>query len=493
MFDATYFDNMIRSVGEIGYVTETKFPIAVTNGLPGARLNEMVLFESGDLGYVFSLEPDSVQVAILNKHKIPVGTRVTRTNKKMSYSFNESNAGKVTNPLGEILVGDQSYDGEMIDLSMFVDIPPLISRRNVKDQLVTGITTIDLLIPIGQGQRELLIGDRRTGKRPVVLQICNNAAKAGIKVVFAAVGQNNADIHIVRKFFEDNGVFEHIHLVATSPLDSPCMIYCTPFSAMAIAEHYCRQGFNSLVIVEDLTTHAQFYREFSLVSGRLPGRESYPGDIFYTHAHLLERAGTFDFGDGKEVSLTCLPLLHSPEGDISTYIATNSIGITDGHLFFDKERYLRGVIPPIHIALSVTRAGKQTQPQILRDINRTVTTFLSEYEATKSFSSFGSEMSDSVKETMDKGDLITTFLRQNEPGGHSIIGDVILLSLIWNKLFVDNTLDAMKVVRISIDKNLQQLAPEMQVKILSIKNFNDLNKYITDNLDLVLQICELKK
>lgn len=489
--NTTRFTDTIRDVGEIGYVIETKYPIAVTNGLPGAKLNELVLFESGDTGYVFSLDMDSIQVAILGRHKIPVGTRVTRTDKKLSYMF-QPKGGTITDPLGNIILGEGDAS-ESVELPLFVDIPPLINRRNITNQLLTGISVVDLLLPIGQGQRELLVGDRKTGKRPAAMQASKNSLEKGLKVIYAMVGQNNSDIHIVHKFFMDNNVANDVHMVATSPLDSPCMIYVTPFAAMAVAEYYARQGLHSLVILEDLTTHAQFYREFSLVSGRLPGRESYPGDIFFTHAHLLERAGNFEFTKGTEVSITCLPMIHTPEGDISTYIATNSIGITDGHLFFDKERYLKGVIPPIHVGLSVTRAGKQTQTQIMRDINRKISTFLSEFENTKSFSSFGSELSDTVKEVLDRGELVTTFLRQPDPVTHESYTDIILLGLIWQKVVTENSIDVFIDIRAKLTKNIDEKKPEFKKAIDAMKNFDELLKFVDTNKDILIELCEIKK
>jgi F-type H+-transporting ATPase subunit alpha len=460
--------------------------------LPGAKLNELILFETGDVGYVFSLNTDSVQVAILGRHKIPVSTRVTRTNKKLSFQFQQQ-GGMIVNPLGEVILGDLESATESIELPLFVDIPPLVERRNVKKQLITGISVIDVLLPIGQGQRELLVGDRQTGKRPVAMQACRSALENGLKVVYAMVAQNNSDIHLVYKYFQDHGISKDVHIIATSPLDSPCMIYVTPFSGMSVAEYYAQNGCDVLYIIEDLTTHAQFYREFALVSGRLPGRESYPGDIFYTHAHLLERAGTFSLKGKPETSITCLPMIHTAEGDLSTYISTNSIGITDGHLFFDKERYLKGVIPPIHVGLSVTRAGKQTQTQLLRDINRKLTTFLSEYENTASFSSFGSELSDAVKDVLAKGELFTVFLRQPDANPRHMYIDLVLLGLIWKKIYSDSSIDSFVTVRAQIGEFLKGDGASFKASIDAMKNMDELLNFIETNKETLIPICEIKK
>lgn len=493
MRDDTLFTDTLKQIGETGYILETKYPIAISNGLPGARLNELILFETGDLGYVFSLESDAVQIGNLGKRKVPVGTRVTRTGKRVMFNFHSENAGKIVDPLGNVISGEATSIEPEEELDMFIDIPPLVTRRNVVDQLITGVTVVDMLLPIGKGQRELLVGDRKTGKRQVALQACKSAIEHGMKVVYVAAGQNNSDIHVAWDYFKRNNVADQVHIIATSPLDSPCMIYMSPFAGMAIAEFFAKQKFHTLLIIEDLTTHAQFYREFSLVSGRFPGRESYPGDIFYTHAHLLERAGNFEFEKGTQVSITCLPMIHTPEGEISSYIATNSIGITDGHLFFDKERYLKGILPPIHIGLSVTRAGKQTQTSLLRDINRKVTTFLSEFETTKSFSSFGSEATDEVRTLLNKGESITTFFRQAGSESHSMVADLIILSLIWNDIYLENKLDDVKSMRQSIDDNLKSQPADFENHIQTMKSFEDLNKFITENKDLILQLCGKNK
>lgn len=493
MREDNLFNDTIKKVGETGYVLETKYPIAVCNGLPGARLNELILFETGDLGNAFSLEADAVQIGNLGKRKIPVGTRVTRVGKRVMFNFHSANAGKIVDPLGNIISGESTNNDPEAELDMFIDIPPLVARRNVVDQLITGVSVVDMLLPIGQGQRELLVGDRKTGKRQVALQACKSAIEHGMKVVYVAAGQNNSDIHVAWDFFKKNKVDTQVHIVATSPLDSPCMIYMAPFAGMAIAEYFAQQKAHTLLIIEDLTTHAQFYREFSLVAGRFPGRESYPGDIFYTHAHLLERAGNFEFEKGTQVSITCLPMIHTPEGEISSYIATNSIGITDGHLFFDKERYLKGILPPIHIGLSVTRAGKQTQTSLLRDINRKVTTFISEFESTKSFSSFGSDMTEEVQNLLNKGECITTFFRQSGSETHSLVSDLIILGLIWNDLFSENKSDTFKAMRDSIDQNIASQGGDFQKNIVSMKSFDELSKFITENKDMILQLCGKNK
>lgn len=494
MFDYNDFAATLSLTGETGYVTETKYPLAITNGLPGAQLNELIMFETGDVGYVFSLEVDTVQVGVLGRAKVPVGTRATRTGQKIGMRYSATAKGKVVDPIGNVILGEDLSDSESERLPIFVDIPPLVSRRNIQEQLITGISVVDILLPIGKGQRELLIGDRKTGKRQVVLQACYNALKSGIKVIYVAAGQNNSDIQIVWKFFHDHGVAEEVHIIGTSPLDSPCLIYLSPFSGMAIAEYYARQGYDALVVIEDLTTHAQFYREFSLLSGRFPGRESYPGDIFFTHAHLLERAGNFKFeGVERDVSITCLPLLHAAEGDISSYIATNSIGITDGHLFFDKEKYLKGLLPPVHVGLSVTRAGKQTQTSILRDVNRFVSTFLNEYENTKSFAAFGSETNQKVKDILAKGDALEAFFRQIGAVNHTTISDLFLIGMIWAGVLTETSSDKYTAYRKNIDENFAQYQTEMFEEFKKLKNLKELQEYTNKYKEKMLSICGIGK
>lgn len=489
--DFTFYAN---EQGETGYVTEIMYPIVSVIGLPSVRLNELVIFENGSLGQVFALREDAAQVGLLSRHSLSPSTRAARTGRMVSFTAYEGMEGKIFDPIGNIVLGSVTSHQNAEELPVFNLGPVLSERRRVKNQFISGIRLVDFLLPIGQGQKQLLIGDRKTGKRQFALQSALSAARNGMKVIYAAIGQNNNDIRLIHDFFESESILDKVVIIATSSVDSPALIYLTPYVAMTAGEYYKNKGTNTLVILEDLSTHAQVYREFSLLAGRFPGRESYPGDIFYSHSQLLERAGNFALTSETDVSITCLPLVHSIEGDFTSYISTNSIGMTDGHLYFDRETFLSGIRPPINIALSVTRAGKQTQPPLLRDVNHMVTTFFADFTRVQTYSRFGAEVSSNIRTTLTRGQRLYDFFYQNNYYLSSSLGDLLLFALVWLDEFNNRQSADIEKARMELLSALKE--PEVVAefeKIFLLSSAKELVNYVTERKERLISLCGLKK
>ena len=268
-----------------------------------------------------------------------------------------------------------------------------------------------MAVPLGLGQRELVIGDRKTGKTSFLLQTVLSQARKERVCVYALVGKRKSEVIEVRNFLKKNKVMDYSIIVAAFADDSPGEIYMAPFTAMTIAEYFRDAGVDSLVVIDDLTTHAKYWREISLVGGRFPGRESYPGDIFYLHSKLLERAGNFKV-DGKDASISCLPVAEAPAGDITGYIQTNLMSMTDGHIFFDSELFFKGYRPAVNIFLSVTRVGKQTQPPLFRDMGKEILTLLKRNEEMERFLRFGPEVTPMAAKILRQGQRLYSFFNQ---------------------------------------------------------------------------------
>lgn len=407
------FEKYLKQVGEYGIVSESHYPLALVNGLPGAKSNEVVIFETGERGQVFLLEKEIAYVLLFSQDPPKTGTRVTRTDSFLSIPVGHELLGTTIDPLGSPLSFQKAH--KRPEEESGVDKPPsgIGARARIKTPLETGVAVIDMMIPLGRGQKELIMGDRKTGKTSFVLSVLKNQAEKGTIAIYAAIGKKKGDIKRVQEFVKRNNIESKTIIVATSSYDSPSLIYITPYAAMTIAEYFRDRGENVLVVLDDLTSHGFFYREMSLLAKRFPGRDSYPGDIFYTHARLLERAGNFKHPKKGEVSITCLPIVEIVEGDLTGYISTNIMGITDGHIFFDSNVFNQGRRPAINIPLSVTRVGRQTQTPLVRDINRELFTFLGSLEKMQNLSHFGAELPQSGKDILEKGEMVYNFLNQS--------------------------------------------------------------------------------
>jgi F-type H+-transporting ATPase subunit alpha len=406
------FEELLKKTGTYGEVIQVNHPIVIIEGLPKATTRELILFESGQKGEVFTVNRGRIEARVFSHEPVRVGMKVTRTMKLISVPVGKELLGHTINPLGDLLDPSEAYvmPKEFRDL----DAKPagISAREKISKQLQTGMTLIDVMLPLGLGQRELIIGDRKTGKTALLMTTIKRQVMDGMVCIYAAIAKKKSDIKKLQEFFIGEKIMEKVIIVATTSYDSPTLIFQTPYAAMSIAEYFRDLGQNTLVVFDDLSSHAKFYRELSLLARRFPGRESYPGDIFYIHSKLLERGGNFKNPKSGEAAITCLPVMEIIEGDLAGYVSTNVMGITDGHIYLDSNIYYQGMRPAVNIPLSVTRVGRQTLGKLPREINKTLTTFLTSYNRLLNLSHFGQELTADVKKDLQIGDLIMRFFKQ---------------------------------------------------------------------------------
>ncbi|HSW47658.1 MAG TPA: hypothetical protein VLG67_01115 [Candidatus Saccharimonadales bacterium] len=408
----TQFNHYLKQTGEYGIVYQVNHPIVFIDGLPSVKVQEVILFESGQRAEVFGINRGKIEARIFSHEPVKVGTKVTRTDQLLSIPVGRELLGHTINPIGEPL--DPSVEFTRPKETRPLDAKPIgiAGRQKITTHMATGISLVDLMVPLGKGQRELIIGDRKTGKTAILMTTIKTQVYEGVIAIYAAIAKRKSDIKMLQEFFVKEKISENVIIVATSSYDSPSLIYQTPYAAMAIAEHFRDLGVSTLLILDDLSTHAKFYRELSLLARRFPGRDSYPGDIFYIHSKLLERAGNFKHKEKGEVAISCLPVIEIVEGDFTGYVSTNVMGITDGHIFLDSNIYYQGMRPAVNIPLSVTRVGRQTLTKLAREVNKNLTAFLAQYEKLQNLSHFGQELTDDVKKNLRLGELIIKFFNQ---------------------------------------------------------------------------------
>lgn len=516
------FEKLLEKIGEVGVITEINHTVVTLVGLPGASLHELVYFEGGAWGEVFVLEADSVLVLLFENAELRVGTRATRSNSFVSVPVGTSLLGNIINPLGYSIEHAPNYKRPTEAHELDVPPPTMSDRVRITQPFLTGTAVVDMMVPLGKGQRELVIGDRKTGKSAFVLSTVKNQVAAGALAVYAAVGKRRADIKEIEAFFKRENILDRVVIVATSSMDAPGFIYLTPYSAMTIAEYFKNQGQNVVVVFDDLSTHARFYREASLLAKRFPGRESYPGDIFAVHARLLERAGNFkrtgnsftvqssqftDHSSDKEVtvnrepktanqtesvSITALPLVELVQGDLAGYIPTNLMSITDGHIYFDSNVYYQGRRPAVNISLSVTRVGRQAQTDLLRRINRELTAFLALYEKMQNLSHFGAELTDTVQHIIKTGEQVYAFFKQPVGLVIPINVQIVFFGMLWLKFFDGLSADQITKSRDSLTA-LYQHDPKVAQFIdsfVGVKTFNDLLGQISKRREELMKVVQ---
>jgi len=484
----TQFNRLLKKTGVYGIVNRVSHPIVFIEGLPKAVTHEIILFESGLKGEVFSINQGIIEARLFSHDPVKVGEKVTKTEEILSIPVGKSLFGQSINPLGEPIDSTIKFirpkETREIEGGKPIGID---GREKITKNLLTGITLIDLLLPLGKGQRELIVGNRKTGKTSVLLTTIKNQVKEDTVAIYAAIAKKKSDIKKVQEFFINEKINNKVIMVSTNSYDSPTLIYQTPYAAMTIAEYFRDQGMNVLVVLDDLSTHAKFYRELSLLARRFPGRESYPGDIFFAHSSLLERAGNFKHPKVGEASITCLPVVETVEGDLASYISTNVMGITDGHIYFDSNIYYQGRRPAVNIPISVTRVGRQTLTKLTREINKHVSSFLTQYDRLLNLSHFGQELTPEVKKTMQLGDLIYILFNQpyQEIVPHQI--QLIIISLILQGVI--NNKDILYKLKTSLIKIYD--VPEWRKwmedisSTNSIKTFND---NVISNKDKLLSL-----
>ena len=471
------FDYYLNLTQEIGYVEKTTSSIVYARGLPKAKPEEIILFENQALGQVLSLTQSLTEILVFSENSIRPGTRAVRTNEILEIPVGFELLGTVIDPLGYPIETSELKKTPKEKRSVNSQASGILTRKKIKNPLETGVSIVDLVIPLGQGQKELIIGDRKTGKTNFLLQSISTQAKKGNVCVYAAIGKRKIEIKELKDFFKKHKIADKVVVVASSPQDPPGAIYLTPYSAMTISEYFRDAGKDVLLVLDDLSTHAKFYREISLLAKRFPGRNSYPGDIFYIHAKLLERAGNFITTKGER-SITCFPVAQTLQGDLSGYIQTNLMSMTDGHLYFDADLFSKGRRPAINPFLSVTRVGKQTQSPLKRTINREILSFLTLFEKIQNFTHFGAELNEGVKATLKTGDKVITFFQQNPSLTIPINAQIILFAFLWSSIAVRD-IDSKDLIE-DIDRLIKYYQRNEKTKkevdriVDSAKSFNEL-------------------
>lgn len=484
-----HFNDLLRQTGEYGVVYQAFHPVVFIEGLPTVKTHEMILFETGQKAEVFAINRGKIEARVFSHEPVTVGTKVTKTNQLLSIAVGPELLGHTIDPLGEPLDPAASFikPTELRDL----DATPvgISGRKKITKHLITGVALIDLLLPLGRGQRELIIGDRKTGKTSLIMTTLKNQVNEGVIAIYAAIAKKKSDIKRLQEFLVQEKLMSRSIIVASSSYDSPSLIYETPYAAMAIAEYYRDQGIHTLLILDDLSTHAKFYREISLLARRFPGRDSYPGDVFYIHSKLLERAGNFKHPTKGEVAITCLPVIEIIEGDFTGYISTNVMGITDGHIYLDSNIYYQGMRPAVNIPLSVTRVGRQTVDKLTRDVNKNLTSLLADYEKLQNLSHFGQELTDDVKKQLKIGELIYKFFNQPYQLTIPLTIQLIILSMILQGIIdTKETLD--KAKKALITAFLYEQPQKYLIELAIADDLKAFNQKILTNKDKLLQLIQ---
>lgn len=412
---------------EVGVITELKDGVAILTGLDRGFYGEIIEFENGIKGFIIELAEDSVGAVILGNYlTLKVGDQAKATGQVLSIPVGEDFLGRVVDALGlpqdrqGKIKAKKHYPIEKI-------APGVVYRKPVDVPLQTGIKAIDALIPIGRGQRELIIGDRGTGKTTIAIDTILNQKSEGVICIYCAIGQKNSKVAAIVDLLKRRGTTDFTIVMSASASDSVAMQYLAPYAATALAEYFMDQKKDVLVIYDDLTKHAWAYRQMSLILRRPAGREAYPGDVFYLHSRLLERACRRDekYGGG---SITALPIIETLEGDIAAYIPTNVISITDGQIFLETELFNAGIRPAVNVGTSVSRVGSSAQTKAMKQVAGKLKLDLAQYREMAAFSQFESELDEETRTLLNRGAKVTQVLKQSKNSPYSLGEEV---AIIW--------------------------------------------------------------
>ena len=405
-----HYDDIIEQK-DVGTVVTVGDGVSVIHGLDNAMLGELLLFPNDVYGMVMNLDEDSVGAVLLGSEStIKEGDEVKRTGRIIEVPVGDEMLGRVVNPLGQAIDGQGEINtGKTKPIERVAS--GVMTRKSVDQPLQTGITSIDAIIPIGRGQRELIIGDRQTGKTSVAIDAILNQKGQDVICIYVAIGQKASTVASIVKTLEEYGAMSYTTVVASTASELAPLQYIAPYSGCAIGEEWMENGGDVLVVYDDLSKHAAAYRTLSLLLKRAPGREAYPGDVFYLHSRLLERAARMsdEYGGG---SLTALPIIETQAGDVSAYIPTNVISITDGQIYLETEMFNSGFRPAINAGLSVSRVGGSAQIKAIKKIAAPIRTELAQYRELASFAQFGSELDADTKEKLAQGERIKEVLKQ---------------------------------------------------------------------------------
>ena len=420
-----YYENAIQQ-NETGTILMVGDGIARASGLVNCMAGELLEFEDGNFGMAQNLEENSVSIVIFGSDEnIGEGQTVKRTGKVVSVPVGEAMIGRVVNALGQPIDGAGPIDTKEFR-PVETKAPGICERRSVYQPLQTGIKAIDSMIPIGRGQRELIIGDRQTGKTTIATDTIINQKGKAVLCIYVAIGQKRSTVASLVENLTRNGAMDYTIVVAATASESSPMQYIAPYAGCAMGEYFMNKGKDVLIIYDDLSKHAVAYRALSLLIRRPPGREAYPGDVFYLHSRLLERAAKLDDEHGGG-SLTALPIIETQAGDVSAYIPTNVISITDGQIFLETELFHSGIMPAVNPGISVSRVGGDAQIKAMKKVAGTLKLIYSQYRELQSFAQFGSDLDADTKARLEQGARIVEVLKQSQNAPVSVEKQVAIL------------------------------------------------------------------
>ena len=463
---------------DVGTVIQIGDGIARVHGLDKCMANELLEFEGGVYAMALSLEEDSVSAVLLgDSEHIKEGDRVRRTGRVVSVPVGENLLGRVVNSLGQPLDGRGPIEAAEVRP---IESPAygIIERRSVYQPVQTGIKAIDSMIPIGKGQRELIIGDKQTGKTAIAIDTIINQRGKDMLCIYVAIGQKNSTVLRVVDTLKKNGALDYTIIVAATAADPAPLQYIAPYAGVTMAEYFMQQGRDLLIIYDDLSKHAVTYRAMSLLIRRPPGREAYPGDIFYIHSRLLERAAKLsdELGGG---SITALPIIETQAGDVSAYIPTNVISITDGQIFLETELFNAGVRPAVNPGISVSRVGGAAQTKAMKKVSGSLKLLYSQYRELQAFSQFGSDLDADTKSRLANGERIVEVLKQPQNAPISMEHQVMIIYAVVNGLLDDVCVEDIATLQDGLFAYVDTRFPEVTA---SIRNTGDLSDATAETL-----------
>ena len=462
-------------VTEVGKVLTVGDGIARIYGLDNVQAGEMVEFDDGSKGMALNLESDNVGVVIFgDDRKIKEGDTVKRTGSIVDVPVGKDLLGRVVDGLGNPIDGKGNLSDKAQRKRVEVKAPGIIPRQSVSEPMQTGLKAIDSLIPIGRGQRELIIGDRQTGKTAVAIDTIinqkeineSNDEKKKLYCVYVAIGQKRSTVAQIVKTLEDAGAMKYTTIVSATASDSAPLQFLAPYTGCTIGEYFRDNGMHALIIYDDLSKQAVAYRQMSLLLRRPPGREAYPGDVFYLHSRLLERAAKLSDANGGG-SLTALPIIETQAGDVSAYIPTNVISITDGQIFLETELFNQGIRPAVNVGLSVSRVGSAAQTKAMKKVAGSIKLELAQYREMAAFAQFGSDLDASTQKLLNRGSKLTEILKQNQYSPLKVAEQVIAVFSGVRGFLDDVELNKIKSFETGLIEKIKGDKPELIDKIQS--------------------------
>lgn len=477
---------------EVGYVISSREFLVYLDGLPTVRINDMVESDTGGIGWVNSIPEGKVEVLMLDDGRITPNQLFRKMPSRLGIPIGDFLLGRSINPLGVPIDGKGPLSKTKLSTVYELEqvAPGIEARQFISEQFLTGMSSVDMLLPIGKGQRQLIIGDAHSGKTSFLIDTIINQKNTNVICIYASIGKPAVAVRNLIDILRVNGALYYTIVIATSSSEPAPLIFLTPKTAFSVAEYFQKQGKNVLLILDDLGSHAKIYREISLLGNKSPGRESYPGDIFYQHAHLLERAGYFlpAFGGG---SITALPVIELNMTDFTALIPTNLMSMTDGHLLFKSSLRAQGRNPALDISLSVTRVGRQTQDRVSNLLSSRVRQVLSQAAEYETISRFSSELSEETQLILRRKDLIMEILKQESLTAIPKQIQTILLALPFTSFMKDKTPVFVEKYKKTIIEGFLRQRPftTVSTKVVNMKNDDQLIKALEEIVPYLAKLC----